>query len=256
MKLLPQEKKSIEQTPTDNIEAYTYYLRGRDFCIVFQIILQLSARRCLPKRWSSIPLMRAPTPEWPTAIRSFTCNVPIDFRFDGILAMSAKALALDNGLAEAHASRGVGLVGGAAYARKQRPNSRRPSALDPNSFEAHYFYARACVFQGKIEQADGAFERAAEIKPDDYASVLHVDPHLSIARPEAGCQRGRAQRCQVGRAPAYPLSGRCQASHTGVGALIELGEFDRAREWIARALAIEPDDPVTHYNVPVAIQPY
>ena len=31
MKLLPQEKKSIEQAPTDNIEAYTYYLRGRDF---------------------------------------------------------------------------------------------------------------------------------------------------------------------------------------------------------------------------------
>ena len=31
VKLLPQEKKSIEQAPTDNIEAYTYYLRGRDF---------------------------------------------------------------------------------------------------------------------------------------------------------------------------------------------------------------------------------
>src|SRR5439155_4129206 len=31
VKLLPQEKKSIGQTPTANIEAYTYYLRGRDF---------------------------------------------------------------------------------------------------------------------------------------------------------------------------------------------------------------------------------
>src|SRR6266404_4549936 len=31
VKLLPQEKKSIGQTPTDNVEAYTYYLRGRDF---------------------------------------------------------------------------------------------------------------------------------------------------------------------------------------------------------------------------------
>src|SRR6059058_2124918 len=31
VKLLPQEKKSIEQAPTDNVEAYTYYLRGRDF---------------------------------------------------------------------------------------------------------------------------------------------------------------------------------------------------------------------------------
>src|SRR6266571_175123 len=31
VKLLPQERKSIKQTPTDNVEAYTYYLRGRQF---------------------------------------------------------------------------------------------------------------------------------------------------------------------------------------------------------------------------------
>ena len=31
VKLLPEEKKSIGQTPTDNVEAYTYYLRGRQF---------------------------------------------------------------------------------------------------------------------------------------------------------------------------------------------------------------------------------
>src|ERR1700720_3301698 len=31
VKLLPQEKKVIGQTPTDSVEAYTYYLKGRDF---------------------------------------------------------------------------------------------------------------------------------------------------------------------------------------------------------------------------------
>src|SRR5213079_121605 len=31
VKLHPQEQKSIAQAPTDNIEAYTYYLKGRDF---------------------------------------------------------------------------------------------------------------------------------------------------------------------------------------------------------------------------------
>src|SRR4051812_13298528 len=29
--LLPAEKKSIGQAPTDSVDAYTYYLRGRDF---------------------------------------------------------------------------------------------------------------------------------------------------------------------------------------------------------------------------------
>jgi adenylate cyclase len=31
VKLLPRERKAIEQAPTQNIEAYTYYLRGRDY---------------------------------------------------------------------------------------------------------------------------------------------------------------------------------------------------------------------------------
>ena len=31
VKLLPEEKKAIEQAPTDNVEAYTYYLKGRQF---------------------------------------------------------------------------------------------------------------------------------------------------------------------------------------------------------------------------------
>jgi adenylate cyclase len=35
----------------------------------------------------------------------------------------------------------------------------------------------------------------------------------------------------------------------GIAALIEMGETDRAREWIARALVIGADDPATHYNV-------
>ena len=35
----------------------------------------------------------------------------------------------------------------------------------------------------------------------------------------------------------------------GAGALFELGDMERAREWIARALAIDPDDPLTLYNV-------
>lgn len=39
-----------------------------------------------------------------------------------------------------------------------------------------------------------------------------------------------------------------KAAELGSGALIEIGEFDRAREWIARALAIEPDNPGTYYN--------
>ena len=38
----------------------------------------------------------------------------------------------------------------------------------------------------------------------------------------------------------------------GAGVLIDLGENDRAREWTARAIAIEPDDPLAQYNAACA----
>jgi adenylate cyclase len=31
VKLLPEERKAIDRAPTENLEAYTYYLRGRQF---------------------------------------------------------------------------------------------------------------------------------------------------------------------------------------------------------------------------------
>src|SRR5262249_456554 len=35
----------------------------------------------------------------------------------------------------------------------------------------------------------------------------------------------------------------------GVGLLVQLGQTDRAREWIARTLIVEPDDVVIRFNL-------
>ena len=37
-------------------------------------------------------------------------------------------------------------------------------------------------------------------------------------------------------------------AYLGASALITVGETDRAKEWLARALAIDPDDALTQYN--------
>ena len=69
VRLLPEEKKAIEQAPTDNVEAYTHYLEGAG-------IFPHAHRRgpcnwrdgCSPGRRISIPTMRAPMPASPIAI--------------------------------------------------------------------------------------------------------------------------------------------------------------------------------------------
>lgn len=172
----------------------------------------------------------------------------VDVGIDSILAMSAKALALENGLAEAHASRGLALSLGERYGEAMA-EFEYAIALNPNLFEAYYFYARACFAQGKLDQAAALFERAAEIKPDDYQSlILLIQIYRSLRRDrekESAARRGieRAER-ELNLHPENPRS-----AYLGAGALLAIGETDRSKEWLSRALAIDPDDILTQYNV-------
>jgi adenylate cyclase len=40
-----------------------------------------------------------------------------------------------------------------------------------------------------------------------------------------------------------------RAHHLGAGTLIVLGQIDRAKRWLHRAIEIDPDDPIVQYNV-------
>lgn len=247
VKLLPQEKKSIGQTPTDSIEAYTYYLRGRQFLHRHSKSYYELARRMFAKAVELDPLYArayAGIADCDSFLfLHYNVNVPID----SILATSAKALALEDGLAEAHASRGLALSLGQRY-DEAMAEFDQSIALDPNSFEAHYFYARACFAQGKLERAAALFERAAEIKPDDYQSLcllIHIYRSLGRDREkEAAARRGieRAER-ELALHPENP-----RPAYLGAAALVAMGEPDRAMEWVSRALAIDPDDVLTQYN--------
>ena len=247
VKLLPQEKKSIAQVPTENIEAYTYYLRGRDF-------LHRRSRHYLELARRMFVQAVALDPNYARAYAGMAAcdsylhmTYHVEVPMDGVLATAAKALALDPNLAEAHASRGVALSAGQRY-DEAKAEFERAIELDPNSFEAHYFYARSAFVQGRIEQTAALFERAAEIKPDDYQS-----PCLLVAIYKS---LGREQDAKNAARKGVELAERELASHPedsrpaqiGSGALLELGEFERAREWTARALAIDPDDFVAQYN--------
>ena len=248
VKLLPQEKKSIGQTPTDSVEAYTYYLRGRQFLHRHSKSYYELARRMFAKAVELDPLYARAYAGIADCDSFLFLHYHMDVAIDSILATSAKALALENGLAEAHASRGLALSLGQRY-DEAMAEFEQAITLDPNSFEAHYFCARACFAQGKFERAAGLFEHAAEIKPDDYQSlILLLQIYRSLGRDgerEDAARRGiqRAER-ELTLHPENP-----RPAYLGAAALLALGETDRAEEWLSRALAIDPDDVLTQYNV-------
>ncbi|MGC2712842.1 MAG: tetratricopeptide repeat protein, partial [Pseudolabrys sp.] len=242
VRLLPQEREAVEQIPTENIEAYTYCLRGRDFYRRYiKHYLQLG-RRMFAKAVELDPLYARAYAGMADCDSFLRYYYRFDISTDSILALADKALSLDEALPEVHASRGFALL------LAHRPDEavaefERAIALDPSSFEAHYLYGRLCHGQGKMEKTAALFERAAEINPDDLnvpTFLTHV--YRSLGRDEAR-QRWARRTVEIAerQLALYPDDARPPCM--GIEGLIELGETNRAKEWISRALALVPDEP-------------
>jgi adenylate cyclase len=124
--------------------------------------------------------------------------------------------------------------------------------LDPQSFEAAYFYARACVAQGDNENAAKWFERAVSVRPEDYAShALLATVYSALGRKDDSIQASRraydTARKHLDLNPDDP-----RALYMGAMSLTMLGESEKARDWNRRALAMDPDDPSVLYNIACA----
>jgi adenylate cyclase len=248
IKLLPEERKAIDTEPTGNVEAYTYYLRGRQFSHAWtKSYLHLALRmfckaveldRDYARAYAGIADCEAALRDWQ----------PDDFPLERISAMAAKALELDPNLAEAHASRGLALHQ-AGHDEEAAASFERALAIDRGLHEANFHYARFFYMRGNFESAVHYFKQAAELKPDDYLSPIHLMSAYSslgkLAETESWARIG-VWRAEQALAKNPENSG---PAHRGALAWAHLGDHQRARDWADRALAIDPDDVVAQYNV-------
>nr|WP_255607423.1 adenylate/guanylate cyclase domain-containing protein [Phyllobacterium sp. 2063] len=251
VKLLPEEKAAVARAPTENVEAYTYYLRGRQFSHEWTKSYLLLARRMFKKAVELDPHYArayAGIANCDSALHGWHSE---EVSLDDILEMSARALALDPELAEAHAARGLAL-----HSNDRRPEAiaqfKRALELEPELYEANYFYARLLYTQGEMEACAKYLVKSAEIRPDDYVSPILLTSVYTklgmVTETENWAQRGieRAERAlQLHPENSSP-------AHRGALALAHLGERERARDWAARALAIAPDDVYAYYNIACA----
>jgi adenylate cyclase len=121
---------------------------------------------------------------------------------------------------------------------------------NPQSYDAHYHYARVCFQMGKDEQALEHYRRCTELQPEDFQCLLlSVSPLGRLGR-EAEAQE--ASREGIRRAERYLEldPSHIRALALGANALASLGERDRALEWIRRAVAVAADgsDVTLTYN--------
>ena len=247
VKLLPEEKKAIEQAPTNNVEAYNCYLKGRQFFLMDTKSYLTMGRRMFARAAELDPGYAAAYAGMAGCDARLYSLHGVPISVDDILAAAGKALAIDPNLPEAHAARGTALM--VADRRAEAvPAFEEALALDPNSFDAHHAYGQFCITGGDFERAAKHLLRATEIRPEDYQSPLWlVQVYRSLGRPEEEKKYGRLGLKRAEEAlRLFPESSK--PAQVGACAWALLGERDRAKEWLARALAIDPDDSIAKYN--------
>jgi adenylate cyclase len=247
VRLFPEEMETIGQAPTGNVEAYTYYLRGRQYFHnstkwflglareMFNRAIELDPD--FARAYAGMSMACTRLAGW------FGESIP----HDAILAAAAKAIELAPELAEAHAAQGEALSGLGHIEESERA-FERALQLDPDHFEANLFYARHWTRFGEFEKALPYFTRAVEVQPADCQAPFLLEQSLrALGRREEGrpyAQMGLQRAEEALR--KFPESSR--PAQLGATTLAAMGEFDQARIWMDRALAIDPDDPHIGYN--------
>ncbi len=247
--LTEEEKQAIKKAPTADVQAYDYYLRGRQFLNQLRGKTLEYARQMFARATVIDPnYARAYAGVADCCSFLYQLYEATEANLKEAEAASRKALELDPDLAEAHASRGM------IYAmRKQFDEAKQEFEtairLDPKLYDAYYFYGRALLAEGKIEEAARLLEQASRVNPDDYnAPNLCAMCYSELGRPtEADRMRRRALWVAEHYLELHPDDAR--ALYLGSNAFARLGERERALDWGGRALEMDSSDPAILYNV-------
>lgn len=247
--LSPDTEKAIEQQPTQNMEAYEYYLRGRRHFYQFSDQAWKQAREEFSH---AIDL----DPDYALAYAGLAdCFSFIYMYADSAISVrlqaetnSRLALQLAPESAQVHASRGLALSHSVRQDEAERA-FERAAELDPTLFDAYYFHGRHAFSKGKLEKAAILFAKAADVRPDDFVVLaLLAQTYRALGQDDKRDDiRGRTLKVIEKRLENSPNDAR--ALCFGSINLLEAGQTEKGMEWLERAKTALGDDALNLYNV-------
>ncbi|HUQ20746.1 MAG TPA: protein kinase [Gemmatimonadaceae bacterium] len=244
------EKKQIEKARAAvNVEAYDFYLRGRQYFHQLRRKSLEYARQMFNRAIEIDPeYARAYAGVADSCSLLYTYFDAREFNIRQADIASRKALELEPELAEAHLARGIAVSLNNKFDEAER-EFETAMRLDPKLFEAPYFFARTRTAQGRFADAVKLYERASALRPEDFqATAFLAQSYASMgmtAEAEAATRRAARQIQQ--RLDLNPDDAR--ACNLGAGIHATLGDSAKALEYAERSLAIDPEDPMLLYNV-------
>jgi adenylate cyclase len=248
LKLLPAEKKAIEDRGTSNVEAYNLYLMARQQWI--QGSYGDLRRDKAIHRFCQQAVDLDPEYAQAWALMGLA---QLELRFfhgldENALPAAERALQINPNLAEAHSikARYLEEAGDTAQAEEQ---VRSALKLDPESWEGNREAARILFRSGNIRESIPYFEKASSLMDSDWRNPSMLITCYRTAGDEAKALD--AAKTAVVRVEKVIAKDPTNSSALAMGAtaLGVLGEEDRARDWIRRALMLDPDNLLGRYNI-------
>jgi len=234
-KLSGAEQSAIVARPTENSEAHELYLKGRYF---------FGKRRGADDLKRAIDYFNqaiAKDPNYAPAyagiadsyviLPGYSGELPAD-DFHKARVAADKAIALDNKLAEAHASRGLVLED--LNLKEAEKEYERAIELNPNYAAAHSFFAGLLPVLGEFDRAIAEAKRAVELDPVSVVtnSVLGWCYNFARRYPEAIAQFRKAAeldpsfpRLHIGLGLAYERSGQREQAIAEYQRAYDLGQY-------------------------------
>jgi adenylate cyclase len=247
LKLLPEEKKAIARRGTDSAEAYDVYLMarqeyvtGRSSARPYAALIRLCQRAVeidpdYAEAWALMALGQA--------YQGYVGGGGSDAAQEN----AERALAINSQLAEAHAAK-VWISYNLGRMDDAITEAEIALRCEPDSNDAIEAMAITLFQQGRIAEAAQHWERVVELFEQDTSSPsMLLTCYQALGREQ---DFRRVAALLLGRAEKILAHDRNDARVLGHGslALACLGEGDRAREWMNRAMLIEPDNVNSRYN--------
>jgi serine/threonine protein kinase/Flp pilus assembly protein TadD len=242
------EKKQIEKARVENVAAYDYYLRGRQYYYIHRKSLEY-ARQMFNRAVETDPdYARAYAGVADTCSLLYMYYDAREFNLKQADYASAKALELEPELAEAHVARGLAVSLSKRF-KEAEAEFETAMKLDPKLFEAAYWYGRALEAEGRFPEAVKMYERAQILRPEDYQApsfLAQAYRALGMSDESHAADR-RAIRLMLERLELNPSDAR--AANLLAATYASMGESEKAVDYADRSLAIDPDDAMLLYNV-------
>ncbi|MGH8362391.1 MAG: TIR domain-containing protein [Gammaproteobacteria bacterium] len=252
LRLQPEEKRAIERRGTDSVEAHDLYLMARQTYVNNQEDLrsaQAIVRLCT--RATEIDPKYAQA--WALMAMGFRSLREWGVQSEDGMEAAERALALNPDLAEAHAVK--------AYILLTKDNTDAAAAgeieialkLDPESYEANRSAGRLNYLLHSYETAIHHYEKAVSLMEADLNSAGMLIACYKVLGNEPGVRRS----AEFALKRAETILARDQNNSSALVyssyALASLGEAERAKTRMNRAIVIDPDNWDMRYNFACAL---